>query len=104
MPPNFSTIPFKRWLGMLSVPLKFMCSTQCEMPVRPGRSSPDPTRYQHQTETSGEDLTSLTRILRPLSRVVDLTSVMVERTPEDGICPLYEPVSGKLRSFSWRAA
>src|SRR5438477_9270321 len=54
--------------GMFSVPLKFMCSTQCDTPVRPGSSSPDPTRYQHQTETRGAVWSSWTRIFRPLSR------------------------------------
>ncbi len=38
---------------MFVVPLKFMCSTQCETPGMPGRSSPEPTRYQHHTDTSG---------------------------------------------------
>src|SRR5581483_6197266 len=54
---------------MLVVPLKFMCSTQCETPVRPGRSSFDPTLYQHQTEASGAVCSSWMRTVRPLSRV-----------------------------------
>src|SRR5205807_1976638 len=53
---------------MLTVPLKFMCSTQCDTPVRPGCSSPDPTRYQHHTDTSGAVCSSLTSTVRPLSR------------------------------------
>src|SRR6476659_10146259 len=58
---------------MLVVPLKFMCSTQCETPVSPGPSSRDPTRYQHQTEASGALCTSWTSTFRPLSRIVSRT-------------------------------
>ena len=36
----------------------FIRSTQCETPVRPGTSSPDPTRYQHHTDASGAVCTS----------------------------------------------
>ena len=54
-----------------SVPLKFMCSTQCDTPVRPGRSSPDPTRYQHHTDASGAVCTSWMSDLRPLSSRAD---------------------------------
>jgi len=46
-------IPFTLSRGMLVVPLKFMCSTQCETPVCPVGSSFEPTRYQHQTAASG---------------------------------------------------
>jgi hypothetical protein len=53
--------------GMFVVPLKFMCSTQCETPVSPGGSSFEPTRYQHQTVASGAVCTSCTRTRRPLS-------------------------------------
>src|SRR5215467_9579926 len=55
---------------MLVVPLKFMCSTQCETPVRPGRSSLEPTLYQHHTEARGAVCSSWTMTLRPLSSVV----------------------------------
>src|SRR4030095_14165782 len=55
---------------MLVVPLKFMCSTQCETPVRPGRSSLEPTLYQHHTEASGAVCSSCTMTFRPLSSVV----------------------------------
>ena len=51
-------IPFTWSRGMLVVPLKFMCSTQCETPVTPGPSSREPTRYQHQTDASGAVCTS----------------------------------------------
>ena len=61
-------IPLTFSRGMLVVPLKFMCSTQWDTPVRPGISSRDPTLYQHQTEASGAVWTSWTRIFRPLSR------------------------------------
>src|SRR5262245_41882487 len=54
---------------MLVVPLKFMCSTQCETPVNPARSSFEPTLYQHHTEASGAVCSSCTRTVRPLSRV-----------------------------------
>ena len=63
--------PSSRRAGCWSVPLKFMCSTQWETPVWPGCSSPEPTRYQHHTETSGAVWTSWTRIWRPLSRRAD---------------------------------
>src|SRR5687767_14285495 len=55
---------------MFSVPLKFMCSTQWETPVQPGRSSREPTLYQHQTEASGAVCSSRTSTFRPLSSVV----------------------------------
>src|SRR2546428_6302216 len=55
---------------MLVVPLKFMCSTQCETPVRPGRSSLDPTLYQHHTDASGAVCSSCTSTFNPLSSVV----------------------------------
>src|SRR3954471_13285890 len=63
-------IPFTWSRGMFVVPLKFMCSTQCETPVRPGRSSLEPTLYQHHTEASGAVCSSCTMTLRPLSSVV----------------------------------
>ena len=62
--------------GMFVVPLKFICSTQCETPVTPGVSSLEPTRYQHHTETSGAVRTSFTTTVRPLSRTaVEIPSV-----------------------------
>src|SRR5215203_660202 len=54
---------------MFVVPLKFMCSTQCDTPVRPGRSSLEPTLYQHQTDASGAVWISWTRTVRPLSSI-----------------------------------
>src|SRR5438034_6799 len=59
---------------MLVVPLKFMCSTQCDTPVRPGRSSFDPTLYQHQTEASGAVCSSWTSTFNPLPSVVERIS------------------------------
>src|SRR5256885_13170074 len=53
---------------MLVVPLKFMCSHQCETPVRPGRSSFEPTLYQHHTEASGAVCSSWMSTVSPLSR------------------------------------
>src|SRR5438045_5307464 len=53
---------------MFVVPLKFMCSTQCETPVRPGRSSFEPTLYQHHTDASGAVCTSWISTFIPLSR------------------------------------
>src|SRR5690606_29403898 len=50
------------------VPLKFMCSTQCEMPVRPGASSPEPTRYHAQSEISGDVCEGCRMTVSPLSR------------------------------------
>src|SRR6266576_3380414 len=69
LPPNCSMMPFTWSRGMLVVPLKFMCSTQCDTPVRPGRSSFDPTLYQHHTEASGAVCSSRIRTFNPLSRV-----------------------------------
>src|SRR3989338_8162349 len=57
---------------MWVVPLKFMCSTQCDTPVRPVTSSFDPTLYQHQTDASGAVCTSATSTFRPLSRTADV--------------------------------
>src|SRR5436190_1532706 len=56
---------------MFVVPLKFMCSTQCETPVRPGRSSLEPTLYQHHTEASGAVCSSWMSTFNPLSSVVE---------------------------------
>src|SRR5262245_41451702 len=63
-------IPFTWSRGMFVVPLKFMCSTQWETPVRPGRSSLDPTLYQHHTDASGAVCSSWISTLNPLSSVV----------------------------------
>ncbi len=51
-------MPFISSRGMLVVPLKFMCSTQCDAPVSPMPSSREPTPYQHHTDTSGAVCTS----------------------------------------------
>src|SRR6516225_2510510 len=59
---------------MLVVPLKFMCSTQWETPVRPGGSSLEPTLYQHQTDASGAVCSSRMRTVSPLARVVSLVA------------------------------
>src|SRR5436190_13883444 len=56
---------------MLVVPLKFMCSHQCETPARPGRSSFEPTLYQHHTEASGAVCSSWMSTFNPLSSVVE---------------------------------
>src|SRR5204863_2657269 len=56
---------------MFVVPLKFMCSTQCETPVRPGRSSFEPTRYQHHTDASGAVCSSWMSTFKPLSSIVE---------------------------------
>ena len=74
MPPNVSTSPFIRSRGMWVEPLKFMCSTKCEAPVRPGPSSFEPTRYQHHTEAMGAVLSSRTKTVSPLSRVARLSA------------------------------
>src|SRR5438552_3878603 len=59
---------------MFVVPLKFMCSTQCDTPVRPGRSSFDPTLYQHHTDASGAVCSSWMSTFNPLPRVVERIS------------------------------
>src|SRR5438876_238888 len=56
---------------MLVVALKFMCSTQWETPVSPGRSSFEPTLYQHHTEASGAVCSSWMSTFSPLSSVVE---------------------------------
>src|SRR5258707_15626580 len=43
IPPECSMIPLTCPRGMFAVPLKFMWSTQCDPPVRPGGSSFAPT-------------------------------------------------------------
>src|SRR5262245_16753830 len=63
---------------MLVVPLKFMCSTQCDTPVSPGCSSFDPTRYQHQTDASGAACSSRTSTLSPLSSVVSRIEFIIK--------------------------
>src|SRR5262245_10591972 len=63
---------------MLVVPLKFMCSTQCDTPVSPGRSSFEPTRYQHQTEASGAACSSRTITFSPLSSVVSRIEFIIK--------------------------
>src|SRR4030095_16317053 len=68
-------MPFTWSRGMLRVPLKFMCSTQCDTPVNPGPSSFAPTRYQHQTDANGAVWTSWMRTLSPLSSSVSLTDI-----------------------------
>ena len=73
-------MPFTWSRGMLVVPLKFMCSTQCETPVSPGRSSFEPTLYQHQTDASGAVCSSWTSTFKPLS------SVVVERRALPSFC------------------
>src|SRR5262245_54853148 len=55
---------------MFFVPLKFMCSTQWETPVSPGRSSLEPTLYQHHTDASGAVCSSRISTFNPLSSVV----------------------------------
>src|SRR5262245_6162496 len=76
---------------MLVVPLKFMCSTQCETPVRPGPSSREPTRYQHQTETSGAVCTGWTMTLSPFARWVSRGETDAGGVSETDIRPLYRP-------------
>src|SRR5215217_2488373 len=66
-------IPFTWSRGMLVVPLKFMCSTQWDTPVKPGRSSFDPTLYQHHTDASGAVCISCTRTVSPLSSITSRT-------------------------------
>src|SRR5882672_12612256 len=75
VPPNFSMMPLICSRGILVVPLKFMCSTQCETPVSPVDSSFEPTLYQHHTDASGAVCTSSTSTFRPLSRTVDVIVV-----------------------------
>src|SRR5947208_1290417 len=67
-------IPLISSRGMLVVPLKFMCSTQCDTPVRPGRSSFDPTLYQHHTDASGAVCSSWMSTFNPLPSVVERIS------------------------------
>ena len=82
-------MPFTLSRGMLVVPLKFMCSTQWDTPVSPGRSSFDPTLYQHQTDASGAVCISCTTTVRPLSSTtrVGTEDIGVARASE-GICQL----------------
>src|SRR3954468_5950334 len=61
-------MPFTWSRGMLAVPLKFMCSHQWDTPVRPGRSSFEPTLYQHHTDASGAVCSSWMSTFSPLSR------------------------------------
>src|SRR5262245_29140711 len=66
-------MPFTRSRGMFFVPLKFMCSHQCDTPVTPGPSSFEPTRYQHHTDASGAVCTSWISTFKPLSSTVSRT-------------------------------
>src|SRR6266487_266484 len=54
-------------------PLKSMCSTQWEIPVTPGLSFRDPTRYIAQQPDTGAFGISRIRTLRPLSKTWRLT-------------------------------
>ena len=47
-----------------------MCSRTWEIPVAPGRSFREPTRYSVQTVTTGAARSSLVRTLRPFGRIV----------------------------------
>src|SRR6266567_2051146 len=67
-------MPFTWSRGMFVVPLKFMCSTQCETPVSPGRSSFEPTLYQHHSDASGAVCSSWMSTFNPLPRVVERIS------------------------------
>ena len=46
-----------------------MCSNKCADPVRPGRSSPDPTWYQMFTDTTGTEWSSWRITCKPLGSV-----------------------------------
>src|SRR6266568_1246180 len=63
---------------ILAVPLKFMCSTQCDTPVRPGRSSLEPTLYQHHTDASGAVCSSWMSTFKPLSSVVVRIQIIIK--------------------------
>src|SRR6266540_6179343 len=91
MPPKRSTMPFICSRGMFLVPLKFMCSTQCEAPVIPGPSSREPTRYQHHTDASGAVWISLTTTFRPLERYSNRTGAATETAAGRVIQILYRP-------------
>src|SRR5438094_1826964 len=62
-------MPFTSSRGILVVPLKFMCSHQCETPVSPDCSSFEPTLYHHQTDASGAACSSRMSTVNPLSSV-----------------------------------
>src|SRR5262245_48596497 len=54
---------------MAGVPLNNICSTQCEIPVLPGCSLREPTRYQTQQVATGAEWTSRSKTSMPfLSR------------------------------------
>ena len=79
--------------GMFVVPLKFMCSTQCETPVKPVDSSFEPTLYQHHTEASGAVWTSCTSTFRPFSSTVCRTAFPARFSCLLSCrCPLYRPL------------
>ena len=78
-------IPFTWSRGMLVVPLKFMCSTQCDTPVSPGPSSLLPTLYQHQTDASGAVCSSCTSTFSPLSSVMTAGRTPVPASAEVAI-------------------
>ena len=58
------------WIGRSFVPLNIKCSNWCEMPVIPGTSSLEPTRYHTCTLTTGAVFTSLVNTVKPLAKTV----------------------------------
>src|SRR5579862_1209597 len=63
-------------LPRVGVPLKSMCSTQCEMPVIPGTSLRLPTRYHAQNVATGAVWTSRSKTRSPFDSVVRTVGVM----------------------------
>src|SRR5579859_155318 len=63
-------------LPRVGVPLKSMCSTQCEMPVIPGTSLRLPTRYHAQNVATGAVWTSRSKTSSPFDSVARTVGVM----------------------------
>ncbi len=72
-PPSRAIIRSPMLAGKARVPLNIMCSTQWLLPVTPGRSKREPTRYHTHHEITGAMRTSLSTTVKPFFKRVLIT-------------------------------
>src|SRR6266513_2211527 len=87
-PPSAATVRSASSPGKRRVPLNIMCSTQWLMPVFPGRSCRDPTRYHTHHDTSGAVCTSCSSTVSPFASRVLVTPDLAITLLFDPECPL----------------
>ncbi len=68
---SFASVP--ALMPIERVPLNIMCSWKCEMPVMPGRSFTEPTRYARMQRISGASGRLTMSTLRPLGNTRSIT-------------------------------